>query len=190
MEEGYPMHKSLVSILVLAVLMVGSVAGVAWAAENFIQCPGKPSTGGWTPDCFGTNGNDEMHGTDKNDSIYGRRGVDAIYGHGGTDRLYGNEGPDVVYGGPGGDDLYTDCEAREAGCGKDEKHVGPGDDFVSGSLPSERYFGERGDDQISDHGSPENPDYIRCGPGNDRVYYNKGVDKVSGDCEELFPVQE
>jgi len=187
MEKGYHMHKSLISTLALAVLLVGSVAGVSFARaayENVIQCPDSTPGDGY---CDGTNRDDLMKGTPKDDHMRAWRGVDVMYGYGGTDELSGSYGPDVVYGGPGGDDLYSECEAREYGCGKDEKHGGPGDDFFSGSLSSERYFGGRGDDQIADYGSPDNPDYIRCGPGLDNVIYNKGIDKVASDCEELQP---
>lgn len=42
-------------------------------------------------------------------------------------------------------------------------------------------------DKKSDEDPDEEPDVFRCGPGYDSVYYNKGLDKVADDCEELIP---
>jgi hypothetical protein len=42
-------------------------------------------------------------------------------------------------------------------------------------------------DEKSDEDPDEDPDVFRCGPGYDSVYYNKGLDKVADDCEELIP---
>ena len=51
----------------------------------------------------------------------------------------------------------------------------------------ERHFGGRGNDLLVDVDSRKNPDVLRCGPGVDRVHYNKGLDKVADDCEDLRP---
>ena len=40
---------------------------------------------------------------------------------------------------------------------------------------------------LVDVDSRKNPDVLRCGPGVDRVHYNKGLDKVADDCEDLHP---
>jgi hypothetical protein len=48
-----------------------------------------------------------------------------------------------------------------------------------GNLRSEHHFGGRGNDLLVD--------VSRCGPGVDRVHYNKGLDKVADDCEDLRP---
>lgn len=42
-------------------------------------------------------------------------------------------------------------------------------------------------DEKSDEDPDEEPDVFCCGPGYDSVYYNKGLDKVADDCEELIP---
>ena len=70
--------------------------------------------------------------------------------------------------------------------GEDENHGGPGADHIVGNYDSEKHFGGRGDDLLVDEKSDEEPDVFRCGPGYDYVYYNKGLDKVADDCEELI----
>ena len=112
-------------------------------------------------------------------------GADIMYGRGGEDELYGHEGPDVAYGGPDDDYLRADCDS-DYYCGRDEKHGGPGDDVLVGGLLSEKFFGGRGNDWFQDYNSHKNPDTFRCGPGFDRVYYNKGLDKVADDCEKVI----
>jgi hypothetical protein len=166
----------------LALLMATALAGAAFAAQNFIQCPKNTPQDGY---CDGTNKDDVMEGTSNDDYMRAGPGVDIMYGRGGTDALYGNEGPDVAYGGPGDDNLRSDCDS-DYYCGKDEKHGGPGDDLIVGNLMSEKFFGGRGNDEFLDYKSDKNPDTFRCGPGFDRVYYNKGLDKVAGDCEKLI----
>jgi len=174
----------------LAALVV--VGGVAWAAQNFIQCPNSGGAFGY---CDGTDGNDVMKGTPGDDSMRADLGKDTLYGYKGADRLYGNEGRDVVYGGPGDDDLGSGCDG--IWCGRDEHHGGPGDDHIVGNPASEKHFGGRGDDEIADYESNEivgydsskYPDVIRCGPGHDWVFFDRGIDKVADDCEKLTPVK-
>ena len=89
-------------------------------------------------------------------------------------------------GSPGVDYLGSDCDV-DYGCGEDEKHGGRGGDHIVGNLRSERHYGGRGDDLLVDGGSLKNPDVFRCGPGVDVVHYNKGLDKVADDCEDLRP---
>src|SRR5215208_4570822 len=142
----------------LALLMASALAGAAWAA-NVIQCPNDRSE---YLTCEGTAKNDVMYGTDKADLIGGgRRGADTLYGRGGNDELGGDVGPDKVYG-------------------------GTGDDTIVGQLMSEKHYGGRGSDTIADYKSGKRPDTFRCGPGYDYVLYNKGLDKVAGDCEDLW----
>jgi opacity protein-like surface antigen len=166
----------------LALLMAAALAGVAFAAQNVIQCPKITPQDGY---CDGTNKDDVMEGTSNDDRMRAGLGVDIMYGRGGKDDLYGNEGPDVAYGGPGDDYLGSDCDT-DYWCGEDEKHGGPGDDLIVGNLMSEKFFGGRGSDTLYDYKSSKRPDTFRCGPGYDRVYYNKGLDKVADDCEWLW----
>ena len=171
-------------VAVALVLLTGTaLAGVAWAA-NTIHCPGESSSN-LDGTCEGTNRNDVMYGTDGKDEMYAWRGKDIMYGRGGRDSLTGREGPDIAYGGPGNDYLGSDC-ALDSWCGEDEKHGGRGDDHIVGNRRSEHHFGGRGNDTIVDDYSHEQPDTFRCGPGFDRVDYNKALDKVADDCERLF----
>jgi Ca2+-binding RTX toxin-like protein len=171
-------------MVALALLMATALAGVAWAA-NTIHCPG-PSSGNLDGECPGTDRNDVMYGTAGTDEMWARRGADVMYGLGGNDILTGDEGPDIAYGGPGNDDLAADCDL-DAYCGEDEKHGGLGADHIVGNLRSEHHFGGRGNDLLVDPDSGRYPDVFRCGPGHDEILYNKGLDKVAGDCEILKP---
>jgi Ca2+-binding RTX toxin-like protein len=163
----------------LTLLMATALAGVAWAA-NVIQCPNHSEF----PSCLGTDKNDVMYGTNKADTIGGGpHGADTLYGYGGEDYLIGGSGPDKVHGGPG-DDQITNQET-DYWFGEDENHGGPGDDLIVGNLMSEKHYGGRGSDTITDYKSGKRPDTFRCGPGHDEVLYNKGLDKVAADCEVL-----
>lgn len=67
--------------------------------------------------------------------------------------------------------------------GENTYYGGPGDDYIGGSLKSEKHFGGRGNDYINDHDSSKRPDVIRCGRGHDTVICNKGMDRVADDRE-------
>ena len=164
----------------LALLMVAALAGVAGGEHNTVP---RRST---DPDgyCNGTDRNDVMYGTKGKDDMYARRG-----GHHVRARrarfTHWSRGPDITYGGLGNDYLGSDCDL-DSWCGEDEKHGGRGDDHLVGNRRSEHHFGGRGDDFLVDDYSHEQPDTFRCGPGLDYVYYNKGLDKVAGNCEKLW----
>jgi hypothetical protein len=108
-----------------------------------------------------------------------------IIGTDGRDRIFSGFGDDIVRAGLGSD--YISNGEDDANFGEDENHGGPGADFILGGLDSEKHFGGRGDDRIVDWKSGKNPDVFRCGAGHDEVYYNKGLDRVAGDCEVLYP---
>jgi len=164
---------------VLAALVMGG--GVAWAVK-VIHCPNSPK---YPQTCEGTDRKDVMHGTDERDVMRAGRERDTLYGRSGRDVLSGNGGPDTFYGGQGNDRLLSGCDF-DSWCGGDEKHGGPGDDFLGGNLKSEKHFGGLGDDKLIDNKSSKHPDVFSCGPGHDRVYYNKGLDRVADDCEKLW----
>jgi Ca2+-binding RTX toxin-like protein len=153
-------------MVALALLMATALAGVVWAAN--IQCPNDPQ--GNTGTCWGTQQADVIIGTSQRDFIDAQRGADLIRAGRGADHI-------------AGDDYWL---------GKDENHGGPGADHIVGNYDSEKHFGGRGDDVLVDEKSDEDPneerDVFRCGPGYDSVYYNKGLDRVAGDCEELDSV--
>ena len=148
-------------MVALALLMATALAGVAWAAN--IQCPKVPDP--YTGTCWGTQEADVIIGTSQKDYIDGQRGADLIRAGRGADHILG-------------DDYWL---------GEDENHGGPGADHIVGNWDFEKHFGGRGDDLLVDKKSDEEPDVFRCGPGYDYVYYNKGLDKVADDCEELIP---
>jgi Ca2+-binding RTX toxin-like protein len=165
--------------LVLALLMATCLAGLARAA-NVIQC--SPATEAYVF-CEGTDGPDVMYGTNKFDLVHAYEGVDTVYGRDRNDDLNGG-GPDTVYGGPGDDRM--DSGESDYWSGEDENHGGPGNDHIYGNLMSEMHSGGRGNDLLSDYKSSMRPYTFRCGPDYDRVVYNKGLDKVAEDCEELI----
>jgi Ca2+-binding RTX toxin-like protein len=172
--------RQAVVAVVLALLMATCLAGLARAA-NVIQC--SPATDAYII-CEGTDSNDVMYGTNEVDLIHAYEGVDTLYGRDGNDDLNGGFGPDVVYAGPGDDRI--DPGESDYWFGEDENHGGSGNDYIWGNLMSEKHFGGQGDDSLADYKSSKRPDTFRCGPGYDRVVYNKGLDKVADDCEELI----
>ncbi len=139
-----------------------ALSGVAWALTTvYCSDPANRSYGY----CWGTDGDDEVIGRNKADHIFAG---------------YGN---DVVRAGKGADYIEGGIDLSR---GKDVNYGGPGNDILEGHQDAERHYGGGGDDQIYDPRTGS-PDCIRCGDGYDRVTYNKGVDKVAADCEELHP---
>jgi len=98
----------------------------------------------------------------------GTKGADTIAGSPGNDQIRGGAGRDVIDGNGGGDVIRG----------------GGGNDTITAiGLDSQRdtIFGGKGDDQI---GVEENnsADTVDCGPGQDTVVLEKGVDTVT-NCE-------
>jgi Ca2+-binding RTX toxin-like protein len=153
--------------LLLGAMLAALVAlsGVAWAITE-VRCPHDPY-GIDDGTCYGTNGDDYVIGTDK------------------ADKIESLKGDDIVRGGRGPDEINV--EGVDTIDGNDTNYGGPGDDRIGGQQESERHYGGGGDDILMDDFSRVYPDVFRCGDGYDRVYYNKGVDKVAADCEELHP---
>ena len=143
-----------------------AVSAVAWAVTT-VYCSNPKNVEGGT--CHGTVGDDYVIGTDKREEIAA------------------NTGDDVVRGGRGTNEINTDYADSSIDYGNDVIYGGPGGDSLGGSLEADRYYGGGGDDTLGDyyHGDP---DVFRCGPGYDRVDYNRG-DKVAADCEELHRVR-
>ena len=148
-------------VLITTVVMGG---GVAWAVK-VIHCPNSPKD---PQTCLGTDRKDIMHGTNERDVMYAGPERDTLYGRAGPDALSGQGGPDTIYGGQGNDRILPGCHS-DSWCGKDEK-----------------LFGGSGNDKLIDNKSSNHSDVFSCGPGHDRVYYNKGLDRVADDCEELW----
>jgi Ca2+-binding RTX toxin-like protein len=108
-----------------AVLALVSVMGL-WV-------PGARATHelcfGYSPNMWGTDGNDDLNGTPGNDIIHAQGGNDIVRGLEGNDLVCGGDGDDMVYGNAGTD--YVDG--------------GPGDDFcdytdASGSTEGDEQY--------------------------------------------------
>ncbi len=155
----------LVLTTIALALIVGS--GVAFAAVK-----------------FGAEGRDFIQGTDDPDVLYGRGGADGLLGRGGDDLLHGGNGDDYLFGGVGNDAMY-------GGAGDDFMGLGP--DFQPDTGGDVLYGGSGNDELVAIEGSFIHPlphqsqDIVFCGPGTDAVYYLKGVDLVSSDCEKKNP---
>lgn len=111
---------------------------------------------------FGDDGNDWISGdayaptdtsTDGDDQVFGGAGYDGMVGYGGTDLLSG-----------GGQGDYIEAVENSANPGEDTVNGGGANDFIL-AIDKTR-------------------DTINCGKGTrDRVYYDKGIDQVSNNCE-------
>ncbi len=160
---------------------------------------------------FGTEGRDVIIGTNAKDVLYGKGGNDGLAGRGADDVLYGGDGSDFMYGGyvrfgemfeerrlaPDGQDKLFGGKGNDClfgGTGNDILYGGDGHDmivllcfdFVS-DFGNDIMYGGRGNDDITAleaelPGGKQQRDIVFCGPGQDTVYYQKGVDMVF-DCE-------
>jgi Ca2+-binding RTX toxin-like protein len=108
---------------------------------------------------------DEIRGTQRGDTIRGLEGDDQIWGRGGKDFVYAGSGADIVIGNYGNDWLY----------GKS------GNDTIIGLAGADRLFGNTGDDTLWVTGDGK-ADIVRCGAGNDTVYFD-ATDQVADTCE-------
>jgi Ca2+-binding RTX toxin-like protein len=148
---------------------------------------------------FGNGGNDNLLGGEDNDTIRGGAGEDNVSGHTQDgDEIYGQAGADhleddswrcgnrcvdddnLLDGGSGPDWLYGDSKP----CG------GLGDDDLDGAYA---FGGKRlirggpGEDRITSAGKAVDTIYVQdgvrdtvaCGPEEDTVYFDKGVDSVN-----------
>ena len=119
-------------------------------------------TGGQVRDVVrGTDGNNDLSGAVGNDSLYGRGGADVLMGGLGADALIGGAGNDELKGDPGADTVYGD---------NPEAPAETGDDFI-------------------DVKNDQTEDTVDCGPGNDTVLFDEGIDTVDPNCENRNPPQ-
>lgn len=150
---------------------------------------------------MGTNAKDVFYGKGGNDGLAGRGADDVLYGGDGHDLIYGGyirfgemfqgrqltpDGQDKLFGGKGNDCLF-------GGTGNDILYGGDGHDMIGllcfdfvSDFGKDIMYGGRGNDDITalevERGKQQR-DIVFCGPGQDTVYYRKGVDWVSSDCE-------
>ena len=190
------MRRIILLLVVMAVaLVLGS--GIALAAVK-----------------FGTEGPDRIIGTNVKDVLYGKGGNDGLAGRGADDILYGGDGHDFMYGGyvrygemfqggrfaPDGQDKMFGGKGNDClfgGTGNDILYGGDGHDMIGllcfdfvSDLGKDIMYGRSGDDEIialEIERHKQQRDIVFCGPGRDTVYYQKGVDQVSDDCELRNP---
>jgi Ca2+-binding RTX toxin-like protein len=142
---------------------------------------------------------DKALGGPGSDSLYGGEGFDDMSGGIGSDKVYGGAGRNVVIGGPAfctaplnyskscptPPEFDSSDDYIHGGPGSD--HLGPG--WVSGGV--DHLYGEDGNDTFDvnqrDHQWPTavTKEIVDCGPGDDWVYYDEGVDVVNSNCEVL-----
>ncbi len=173
------------AMLLLGILGAAQALGTGVVDARDIDCP--PSSG-W---CSGTNDPDTMYGTYTVDLIDGDGAGDTLYGYDGNDQLVGDsngdpllDGPDWLFGGAGDDSL--------SGYGGSDLLVGgPGKDYIDAT---ERNSTNPGSDAVKGGGGPDeidaadgSKDTIDCGTGRDTVTFDKGLDKVDGNCERKRP---
>ncbi len=146
--------------------------------------------------CIGTPQRDTINGTADSDRMEGRGGGDTLNGDAGEDEMTGGVGADRVAGGPGDDDFVWGGEQRETEQSFPDKSTdivsgGEGDDEVFGGFAQggvDRVSGNDGDDTIivAQRGTEfgkVTKEIVRCGPGRDTVFRDKGLDQVADNCE-------
>ncbi len=102
----------------------------------------------------------------------GRDGDDRIYGGEGRDTLYGFGGSDLLGGGGGTDYIFAEEYRSRLGYPGVARSKNPGVDSVSGGGGGDHI------EAVDGH-----RDVIDCGSGKDAVWFDKGLDTVSADCE-------
>ncbi|MEP5728931.1 MAG: calcium-binding protein [Sulfitobacter sp.] len=146
-----------------------------------------------------------LTGSDNNDLIGGLAGADTLNGEDGDDRLFGGEGSDAALGGAGNDKIFLgdDDDVAVSGDGSDA-----GDDFIRGGagndviVDSAGFNSIRGDighdlilsiDGLNADGSiaadtPNTPDTVHAGFGNDTLVGDAGDELTGGFGEDTFVI--
>ena len=189
--------RAILSSLAGVVALVLTV-GVAWAAT--VQCQAGAT------ECLGTTGADTVTGTNQGDFIRSLSGSDTVKASGGADVAQGGKGEDTVRGAEGNDVAVW---GGEGGPGEpngpftdesdDEARGGAGADTLLGGYGQggeDEIFGEEGNDTIQTHqrgmanelGVKVTKEIVDCGPGQDTVVFDRGLDEVANDCEDRTPV--
>lgn len=95
-----------------------------------------------------------------------------------SDRINGTRSKDNIQAG-GGDDWIFAVGANDIALG------GEGEDVINGYDGQDRLYGGDGDDVIYTGGRDEDKDSVTCGEGWDKVWREKGKDRVAADCEAV-----
>ncbi len=185
------MKRRLPLTVALTVLLIASLAGVAYAAV--INCDGSST-------CEGTPQPDEITGTDRAEKILAKEGGDDVNALDGPDNVSGYRGGDEIDGGPGsdrvsggdGDDQrgngqgITDSGLFGNG-GRDRVLGGPGADDVTGGNGADGMAGGDGNDIVDSFDQTKDL-YVDCGPGRDIAYVDRKDrrGKIIEDCEQII----
>jgi hypothetical protein len=174
-KEGNTEMKRKALLLLTAMAFTLVLAGGVALAATF-ACTTNPCNGtSGDDDIFGDDvaetinaleGNDHVDGLLGDDTIFGGPGSDANEGGGGTRGLVGAEDSDRVFGEHGDD--FIDLATLDTPGSEDFASGGPGNDTI--------------------HAFDGKQDIIDCGKGRtDHVFYDKGLDTVSRNCEKKHP---
>ena len=182
-----------------ALALLLAVAGAAWAAE----VPCEPGNSQAAP-CLGTTQPDTVTGTAEGDFIRSLANPDTVKADGGPDTVQGGKGKDLVRGAGGNDGLVYGGEAGPEVSGPftdasdDVVRGGAGNDIVVGGYGQggvDEVFGGDGDDfffagQRGSLGVAVTEEVIDCGPGEDTVIFDLGLDRIvdRGACERLISI--
>lgn len=132
----------------------------------------------------GTNHRDRITGTNRPDRILGRGGSDSLDGGRGRDCMDGGTGGDAVAGGIAPDRLYgkSGRDALNGGPGSDREWGGPGNDSINAAFGRDRVSAGAGNDlvNIATAGPPAR---AYCGPGFDKVRFNRNERRRTRACE-------
>lgn len=185
------MKRRLPLLVALTVLLLVSLAGVAYAAV--INCDGSSV-------CEGTPQPDEITGTDRAEKILAKEGGDDVNALDGPDNVSGYRGNDEIDGGPGNDRIsggdgddqrgngqsITDSGLLGNG-GRDRVLGGPGADDVTGGNGADGMFGGDGNDIIDSFDQTKDLE-VDCGPGRDIAYVDRKDrrGKIIEDCEQII----
>jgi Ca2+-binding RTX toxin-like protein len=187
------------------------IDGVSWS-ENIYGYEGNDAIypRGGADYVYGGPGNDLLYGEGGDDSIYGETGDDRIAGGPGDDRLLGascgacgaDDGNDTVYfysstaaitaslattvaTGEGSDRMW-DFENLVGSKYNDTLTGDSGANHLRGYEGKDSYFGGLGNDTITANDGFADG-IISCGPGSDKVGYDKSLDVPGVDCELKQP---
>lgn len=169
--------KRIPLIMAVGALLLVLSAGVALAHLNHINCANQDPENRL---CKGTDGRDHIIGSDSTpgeDNIYAdnndsdnRGDADVVEGRDEDDTIRGQEGADELAGGEEDDDLYGNSGGDVI---VDRVDYGPDD--------VDTVYGGGGDDDI-DVKDGDGDDWVSCGKGRDRVWFDSG-DVIKGNCE-------
>jgi hypothetical protein len=114
-------------------------------------------------------------------SVSGALGLPlTVDGGAGDDEIDAGERDDMLEGGDGNDTIY-------AGAGADDVRGGAGSDELSGGIGADTIDGGSGDDYVGAWDEQAEAAPVTCGPGDDNVDFDYGLDTVAADCEHLPP---